>query len=851
MVDKQVKKRRRKVLVCKNCREKKRKCDRDHPCSACKEHDVADSCSYFEIVTDEVDTQVELQAQLQSHVPIEMPVRREVKELREKVDLLLQATQGESSMSDAKLAASPDVAATQYSLRGDIEEDDPLINFYCAFEGEDASGKCTNMISRPLSWFGILKKDPGLKLFWLLKQLRSHCVAGKAENQVGREKHEVINEIENKPDELFEHDYSLGIEGRYPVDLRQVCGLASGITYLNSSSKNKVSLIDEVKAELPKRGVILRLLLQFFTILYPYFPLIDEIDFRIRISKILGPASNDNEYIESIHLEDKSDWNYLSMLLILTRLAYLSFLKNNVRENEAKLKSNPGNCNCPPWVAHLLKNPIGINVIDVAYKCMKQNDFLINKSIPILQNLLLFRMYKDLAPEEGDIITGNSYRLDKIITSMALEHYLNIDPEYIYIANSDSKTHNLRRKMWYYVLFIDTIDAMLYGSQLLIQDTCYNTKLPTFDPKLKNAIDDDLEKSAIEGYHYYYCFIVSARKVLQYTFLNSRVRLSTFITAVQEFDDESENTFKTIESYLGKHCLHPKGVKLIAFRLRLYSKVFLMFMYYYLYLYHERAKKRGFFQYLTKSLSILTELTRYDFVFFTKCESYFGSEFSFIIAPLFTFMNFSETLINLSLTIRIKSCLGALHEYEDTANVRHSYEPVLIDFLADMKSLSKKHLESSALLAFRYFSSWKVLKLFRYTRKIMETDILYLNNKKLTNECNLWLDESQIYILKVKYEETLSLISQSLQGQSVLSTCAPTYDYILMSTGEKVCDTNTIVDDIWFLIITLKRHRNNPIGNQGKTDVLNKDSNFFEELDLETFHSLEDIMNSDTTFLLY
>lgn len=848
MVDKQVKKRRRKVLVCKNCREKKRKCDRDYPCSACKEHDAADSCSYFEVAADEVVSHGELQVQLWSDVPKEAPARREVEDLRGKVDMLLQAIQEGTSVSDAELLARPDAATTQSSFRGALEEDDPLINFYCALESGDASEKGTSMISRPLSWIGLLKRDPGLKLFWLLKQLRAHYVADKTENNAGCGKLEVMNEIENKPDELFEQDYSLGIEGRYPMNLRQACGLASGITYSHSSNKSELSLIDEVKAELPRRGTILRLLLQFFTVLYPYFPLIDEVDFRVRISKILGSASSENEFIESIHIEDKSDWNYLSMLLTITRLAYLSLLKNNVRDNEAKLKHKAGSS--PPWVVHLLKNPIDINVIEVAYKCMKQNDFLTSQSICILQNLLLFRMYKDLAPEEGDIITGDSYITDKIIISMALEHSLNIDPDYISIPNSDAKTHNLRRKIWYYLLLIDTTDAMLYGSQLLIQDSCYNTKLPTFDPKLKNVIDEDLEKSAIQGYAYYHSFIVSARKVLGYTFLNSKVRLSTFVLAVQKFDDESERTFKSIDSYLVEDHLQPRGTKLIAFRLKLYSKIFLMFMYYFLCLYHDRAKKKGMFQYLNKSVSILTELTRYDFIFFTKGESYFGSEFSFIIAPLFTFMNFSETLINLSLTIRMKSSLVVLSEYEDNINDKHAYESALTDFLAIMKSLSKKQLESSALLAFRYFNSWKVLKLFRYTLKIIETDILYLNNKKLTNECNLWLDETQIYILKVKYEETLNLINRSQQGQSLLGMCAPTYDYILMSTGEKVGDISTIMDDIWFLIITLKHHRNNPTGNQGKTDVLNKDSNFFEELGLETFYSLEDIMNTDTTFLL-
>lgn len=101
-----------------------------------------------------------------------------------------------------------------------------------------------------------------------------------------------------------------------------------GLTFYDGGIDEELKLIEKIELVLPNKRITWKLIERFFTHLYPFFAIIDELYFKSLINRLLGPESSDDEKISKLKVEKRLDFVYLGLLLIVLRLSYLSLFSN-------------------------------------------------------------------------------------------------------------------------------------------------------------------------------------------------------------------------------------------------------------------------------------------------------------------------------------------------------------------------------------------------------------------------------------------------------------------------------------------------------------------------------------------
>lgn len=259
---------------------------------------------------------------------------------------------------------------------------------------------------------------------------------------------------------------------------------------------HKNDLMQSIKLILPKRNVVWKLINHFFFVAYPFFPLVDESDFRRHLKEIIGEEDYTDTKVAGFKIRKRVDYAVIGLLLIFLRIAYLSLSSNIVDDGSNDVQKSP----LASEREYLLSNPIKIEAFTAAKNCFSQFDYYNCIDMKVLQLVLFIRIYYMYAPEEGDDYDGKVSRiLNSTIIQMAYSMGLHRDPGHLpYNFNNIKLNNNLNRKIWHFIVCLDYNSSLLSGDPLSTKIIPSDTNIPDFSTDYESTTNKKVENQIAE-----------------------------------------------------------------------------------------------------------------------------------------------------------------------------------------------------------------------------------------------------------------------------------------------------------------------------------------------------------------
>lgn len=397
------------------------------------------------------------------------------------------------------------------------------INFFEGYTSINVKDPNRRINHGPFAWLSLMKRDEGLGLLWnYVIKLRDDNVLGTAlvfsqnETNDQLEVVKIMATDSNHTEQAFKKrafktegyeetvPYKAILHARKEKALQthkvNETALPLGLTFFDGQIDRELQLVDKIKMVLPTKKSVMLLVDRYFTWFYPYSPFIDQDSFTSDVTRILGPFSHEEVPITEIVVEKKLDLAILGLLLIVLRLAYLSFFSNKTSVNLGNLKSESNSPEAQK-IKYLLLNPINMNTIDVAQECLDLFELMRKPTFTVLQLAFYMRIYHTYAPEDGDGADGgDSHVLSAMLIQMAYALGLNREPDKFADACNDPKQNHLGRKIWHFLTLSDLFLSYTFGNPMTVNRLYYDTRLPFHEPGNENLRDAELDKHVTENY---------------------------------------------------------------------------------------------------------------------------------------------------------------------------------------------------------------------------------------------------------------------------------------------------------------------------------------------------------------
>lgn len=450
------KSRYRVPTVCSVCRRRKMKCDKVKPhCSSCVKNDTTHLCMYEEQP---------------------WAANNEVQRLKDQIySLQQQNNELKNLLNQKSINSSEDTSpeTANYNLIiPDKTSSDPVLELSRDFdllmlkEAKMAHYGST-------SYMAIVSNDPILKN--MFKKYLNLQTMG----------------INFKKFFLYDQGFRVVNDGHCGVLAPQGKDFSVMEPDFNKTHEELITSINEI---LPKKEVIEALVDHFFAEAYVFVPVIDEKSFRKNMESVM---TFDREGKSFLVVNSTTLLTTVSLLLSVIRFAFISLPINS--------KVVPHNLEVQKILNS--KTTVGPEFMEFSKACLSQANALRKPTLKNIQALLMLRLYRHFAPEDGDESTDSTIFL-ALIVQMAHMHGLHRDPSNFSIVD-DHATANIWRKIWHTLIYLDAQQAFLFGCPLLISDE-YDTKLPVGD-----SSDSLLEKKIIENYTKKDGFVLLLRQIVR------------------------------------------------------------------------------------------------------------------------------------------------------------------------------------------------------------------------------------------------------------------------------------------------------------------------------------------------
>lgn len=567
-------KRTRAIFSCDNCNSKKLKCDRGNPCLKCEK--LHTSCTYIkanELKHMVTKSSLNLKDTLNQ---IEL-IKRQISELEGKL----------SPPPTSSTATTPEPSYFPKSKIGynPVEADTDEINFNYGFKkGEPGPLLISH---RPFPYLLSMRRDPGAKFMWVyffkLVQIRPHFYENSA--NVCALSDSKRAEIIVKAKAKYGAGYipALG-EGRFSRDELKVAitnyGAANGISY--AMDTNVLDPMVSYFSLIPPPWVNEKLVDIFFQHVFPHMPVIDENDFRADLERII-PIAEDGTYLFTTpKIESTNDLALLAIHLIVIRLGYMALL--NFNDNESCI---------------LLKYPITVDTIRATEVIMKEFDLAKRQPLIVLQAGLMLRLYFSFAREH--FVTGSEAQISiGSIVQMAYSLGLNRDP--ICLNIQSGRYQNLRRKIWHYLVRLDVLDSILFGTSLSTNPKTYDAQLPEYHEANSNTRNQDLEKDIINSFHKFQNMLAISYKLAKlHLVVNGKFPVNVVTNLLSRLEVETSVRLLSLEDYLSDDSF--SGV--LFCRVYMYVKLYCAYNYTCLFYYYQARNSPLQSYYLEKTLLVL------------------------------------------------------------------------------------------------------------------------------------------------------------------------------------------------------------------------------------------------------
>lgn len=892
-------KRCRPVLVCNNCHKKKKRCDRNLPCANCIKLNIDDTCSYDSQKEDVLERKklspfesteyIEKQT-----VPFESSVNHKIERLSNKINELEASITiatlhsdkasnnhigdkfkiGNRNSSLTKLKASkytPD-SSNSFLFIGTnpVEEGEHIINFLATFHGT-SNGIVNAQVSPlgPLRFLVLLRQDPcgNMTRKFLLAHSLKTSTSGGTKDQILCSPNE---ELEQKSRNFYGTSYIKRIKKQPSIaDTAEMKNAISNFSLklgvcIFSGEKlcNYICLSDQIKHALPNREILSLLVDRFFDSLYPFFPVLDEQSFKSDVSGIIGGDIDNHfhEIIDIIKLENLKDLATSATLLIVLRLSYLSLFSNNVQMNEFRLNSKEGTGDCPK-MKFLLNSPIPLETLNVAELCISEFEWIKKPSLEVFQALAMIQIYRTNAPEEDTfrrfesaISVGNLYQMAKTLI-------LNRDPDcllYIYEKKMDEGTKMLKRRLWYYLIIADIEDSIVYGTPIYTTEQDFDTKPPFIPQDAQTNFYEGRERSLISSINSLHPVIMVVHTILEMIYkVKSDMNISILAKYLSNLEILVQDILGTFNDYLiidNKYKC--KTLKIQKFRLYMYCKIMLLYIYYAFYLYYEEKENIHLsLFYLKKLIAIIfCEMAGVSKEFLYMADTYFGSAFALTVTPILQVFNRMEAVlfqfqIRLNCTQRLvknnslaKEALGSVQDdsyIQRLNNLRHlfkAFETPNGDFISTLSS--------------RYYFSWRVKSLLKGPN-ILFDGVISILDESTTNSAALRYSLIELCDLESLLSVCLSMKTQTNLAQLKNTNLDDTVSNDInrgLSESERCILNDMQVDRLWKVLDLYREELNDTtsqncfsrIGKKGpsvdKNFSLAQGSDAIANIDIDSLH---------------
>lgn len=328
-----------------------------------------------------------------------------------------------------------------------------------------------------------------------------------------------------------------------------------GSVFESDLNKDHKGLIDQINDFLPSREIILDLIDHFFAESYAFVPYIDEKSFRHNMEALISVKPNGNA---SLVVNSASLFVSVGLLLAVLRFSFITLPANKEISPNLSFKAQK-----------ILNSGVSIDpsYIEYAKACLGNAGALRKPTLKHIQALLILKLYRYFAPEDGDESTDSTIFL-ALIVQMAKMHGLHRDPNSFSLI-SDPATANIWRKIWTILMHLDAIQAYTFGCPLLIDDE-YDTLLP-----VPNSNDSALERNCIDWLKKIHEVTMLYREIVKST---SKIKdlpkrsdientLKQIEFAIQRYPDVSELTSVSNEGFLRK----VSKIKDLSIKLNLYT----------------------------------------------------------------------------------------------------------------------------------------------------------------------------------------------------------------------------------------------------------------------------------------
>lgn len=616
-----------------------------------------------------------------------------------------------------------------------IETNSPFSFFesdYTSFSDEKPRG--------PLTWNSLFNQDKALVIFMKKLQIVTggknfkyyiarnaisdkHCREGLYRNMLISTSSEVLDESTRDFDvfKMDKYKYS-------KLDARNTS------LSIKDSDKDKDELFNRIIKELPPLNIIWQYIDYFFNEVYPFFPYINENDFRLAVTGLLKTD-------KKLNVKSLTDLANLCILLIVLRISFLGAVSDSI------LMSNSYDENQIHKVRFV--------IVRLAKICLHQFYLFKLRNLNIFQAFFFMKVYENIAPEDCDLTdSGEMQVFNSMLMRMAFSIGLNRDIS-SKVEGFDETLH-LKRKLWYKLIMMETLETTSVGHPFFVSLSHFDIKDPSESyMNLQSVENDETERQCSS----YFKTIKPIKRVLdrllnQISSIDPGIDLNDFLSLAAKFDNQVESIyllyrlilpdFKNLN--LGLQSVIANSIsdymRLKRFSLNVYLRVFL---------HYERTQKHttAYF-YLYKIMLEMLE----DY-FGLVCElqrdcykQYFGLQLIMNPTILQALHRISKILS--FFYMRIVSHIYSLLLVDNDRDVTILKSPktlkLLIILVLNLKKLKEANAEPFERLGKHYFYAWKIGKLQNIHLKVLGDQSLYKE-----------INEVQKYYIKMTDEEIKSV----------------------------------------------------------------------------------------------
>lgn len=594
--------------------------------------------------------------------------------------------------------------------------------------------KAAVLVQKPNIFVFLLKQEPGSQLFWKerpkrvfnFKNLLATTALNKATNgsTTSASLQKVAETFGPKFIPLPDHLSQVPT----PQALRAVndYGKYMGLVLCTESIESDTVLI-ALKKILPGKDYIFMLINRFFQKLYFYFPVLDENTFKAAANKIL--KFSPEGAFEGLFILNKNDLGDLVVLLLVIRLSYLTVFRNVEKQNRDLHRSN-----CQE--AYIIENPIPLEVVDIVDKCLKEFNVCHKPSMSIIQAFIFRYIYRMYSPEEGTGPHSNDLQVSLgSLISMAYAMELNREPDGYPQTTLLESEKAIRRKLWYYLLQQDRLAAtsLIYNSMIRNRD--YDVIFPKFSEEGSNIADFELERKVINS-------LELLQKTLGMTYplverLNDK---KTKITVNELLSVVNDLELFINESY-GKACDYIDSsksegfLKVLKFTIYLHLKIFLSFLYQFLYIYYEKREHHHFLFFFYKKMvtALYNELNPLSKDLLHYCDRYFPDTFTLITSPIILMYGHVLALVASGMTIRFTCTYMYLtKQFDHLTETETQASPQELELIHDITQLgvllATRKMMVDSVIGYRYFYAWKCKKAKIYGYSLVKSSDIYTSS---------------------------------------------------------------------------------------------------------------------------